>query len=170
MKLPRNDLDQNYTVVYFFLNKMYKINNHMKSAQVFSQTFLFFPATKDLLFISLWRFGLVACSCLWLQNNLWVPFQVSHERPFYSFTGTNSPMWFMLICMNDTDFIISLAFSLFYFLHATSADVSRTVYIFWGNAWGINSELEHNSSLQLYLQYLHMLFCASLLFSSDSKV
>lgn len=42
MKLPRNDLDQNYTVVYFFLNKMYKINNHMKSAQVFSQTFLFF--------------------------------------------------------------------------------------------------------------------------------
>lgn len=30
------------------------------------------------------------------------------------------PMWFVFICMNDTDFfIISLLFSSFYFLHAT---------------------------------------------------
>lgn len=67
----------------------------------------------------------MACSCLWLQNNLWVPFQLSQGRPFYRFTGTNSPMWFIFICVNDTDFfIISLLFSSSYFLHATSAAVS----------------------------------------------
>lgn len=46
------------------------------------------------------------CSCLWLQNNLWVPFQFSQGRLFYSYTGTNPPMWFILICVNDIDFFI----------------------------------------------------------------
>lgn len=135
--------------------------------------FYFFPATKEPLFIILWRFGLVACS-LWLQNNLWVPLQVSQGKPFYSFTGTNSPMWFLLICVNDTDFfIISLLFSSFLFspCNISSCKRSRTVYHFFESAQGINSEVEHNYSLQLYLQsYIHMLFCASLLFFSDSKV
>lgn len=95
-------------------------NNYMKSAQVFSQTysFLFFSCHQRPIiyqFMKIWAGGV----------QLPLPFQLSQGRPFYSFTGTNSPMWFIFICVNDTDFfIISLLFSSYYFLHATSAAVS----------------------------------------------
>lgn len=45
---------------------------------------------------------------------------VSPGRPFYSLTGTNPPLWLLLICATDIVFLhnLSLLFSpLFYFPH-----------------------------------------------------
>lgn len=61
---------------------------------------------------------------------------------FIVFTGTNSPMWFILICVNDTYFfIISPLFSSFYFLHATSAASGAGLHIFLFSFWEVLRDL-----------------------------
>ncbi len=44
----------------------------------------------------------------------------SQERPFYSLTGTNPPLWLLLICTNDiVFFIIYLCYFLLCFIFLT---------------------------------------------------
>lgn len=48
---------------------------------------------------------------------------MSQERPFYSLTGTNPPMWLLLICANDiVFFIIYLCYFLLFFIFLTQSN------------------------------------------------
>lgn len=94
---------------------------------------------------------------------------MSQGRPFYSLTGTNPPMWLLLICANDiVFFIIYLLFSpLFYFLHAKQSAARREECVCCFVVM-VRERVQHWSTIILYsfiskLQS-HAVLCQSFVF------